>query len=266
MQLKWRKLPTNVVRIDNKECVDLKFTESYNAILEKFENGALDMQDIIYDYSRDKPVEATCETENKDDKEMEVDEQLSIKDTIMKVENMGESMKNTSGLDKYTLLKNLAQMPVKQKEKQKLYPINKEQLAKAENVDNFPVLSQLFLQGVTFKSDKSMLDECDFNKYVDINKSIEDGIIVKVGDEGLTIEQKTSLLNVNNFDNFTLPMKLAYLTEQLEEYKRIRQTKNAAELRDVDEYGRNFKERYRLLKRLTKQMWFIVYSNCSDYA
>lgn len=259
MQLKWRKLPTNVVSVDSKECLDLQFKESYNEVLEKLEKGALDIKDIIYDSKHIQSVVPIIPSKNE---KSEVKHVLTV-ETVKQVDNnfKDEEIEN----DKYKILRNLAQTPVKQKEMQKVYEVNKEHLAQPENVSNFAVLRQLFLQNVKVKEVNVLEIESEFNKYVNVEKSIKDGVICKSENGDITNEQKILLLSENNFDNFRLPMKLAYLTEQLEEYKRIRNIKRAAMLQEVDEFGRTFKDRYKLLKTITREIWYYVYSNCEDY-
>ncbi|KAI4457475.1 transcription initiation factor iiic tfiiic polypeptide 6-related [Holotrichia oblita] len=258
MQLKWRKLPTNVVSVDSKECLDLQFKESYNEVLEKFEKGALDIKDIIYDLKNQESAMLV----NSSNEKSETKDVINV-ENANQVDNNHKDEETEN--DKYKILRNLAQTPVKQKEIQKVYEVNKENLAQPGNVENFAVLHQLFLQNVTLKKVNIIENEGDFNKYVDIEKSIKDGVIYKSENGEITDEQKILLLAESNFDNFTLPMKLAYLTEQLEEYKRIRNMKRAAILQEVDEFGRTFKDRYKLLKTITREIWYYVYSNCEDY-
>ncbi|KRT79942.1 hypothetical protein AMK59_6723 [Oryctes borbonicus] len=262
LQLKWRKMPTNVVHTDNKEYFDLKFPESYNEVLKKLEEGALDIKDIIHD-SNEKITTNDAQNKNKEAKgyHLEIDSNHSIYQSE-KVENAD---KHLNDMSKYKLLKKLAQMPEKQKEMQKVYEINKENLATIKDACNFPVLNQLFLQDIISKGSNIIKDEGDLNKYVDVQKSVEDGIILKLENGILTKEQKALLLSGKNFDNFTVPFKLVYLTEQLLEYKRKWKTKNVEELREVDEFGRTFEDRYRLLKQITKQIWYYTYLNSDDY-
>ncbi|GJQ69396.1 hypothetical protein Trydic_g6511 [Trypoxylus dichotomus] len=242
MQLKWRKMPANVVQTDNIECLDLKFRESYNEVLTKLEKGALDINDIVYDANYEKTASEKNKASGGND-DMEVD----VKDSKQseKVENIEEPL---TDLNKYTLLKKFAQMPVKQKEMQKVYEVDKENLVKIDDASNFSVLTQLFLQDVISKDSKAIKDENDLSKYVNVQKSIEDGIILKSENGKFTEDEKALLLS-----------------EQLLEYKRLLKMKSIEALCEVDKFGRTFKDRYRLLKQLTKQIWYYTYLNCADY-
>lgn len=262
MQLKWRKLPSNVVRVnnDNEGYADLSFTENYNTVLEKLEKGALNMQDIFYDPNKkDVSRETSVPLEKGNVAQMEVDEASNDKE-ITEHTQKSES-EDVINLHNYKLLKDIAAAPLKQKETQKVYEIKKEHLAKVEDAEDFPVLSQLFLQNVVSKRDVIKSNNYnEFDKYVNVRMSIEDGVISNIGEKGLTDEEKCKLLSGENFDNFRLPMKLAYLTEQLAEYKRVLAT-NKKSLNEIDVYGRTLNDKYKLLKQITKQVWYYVYSN-----
>lgn len=272
LKLKWQKVTSCASNVTKEDHLNIHFNESYNEVLKKLEKGQLNLQDITSEKSLD-PSKNNIHTSKS---ELEVREKSAPTQSNIKIETETlntpkikskipcSAEDNTDGRDtcqtNYQILKDLMQTPLPKPEDLKM-PEADYVSSEISNLNNFVKLQELFLSNLSLADFPKEFETNDFNLYVDVRQSIEDGIISSTDANNLTLQQKEALLSCKNFDNFSVPMKLTFLIEQLKKQKYLLSTMCESELSQVDEYGRNAKDRYKLLKYLTKNMWYYVYSD-----
>ena len=272
LKLKWQKVTSCASNITNEDYLNIHFNENYNEVLKKLEKGQLNLQDIASETSPDLPKNNAhtlkCKLE-RSERDTPTESNTEIKTETLnapKITNKFLCLAEDDNKDrntcqtKYEILKDLVRAPIPKTEDLKI-PKEDYVLSEISNLNNFVVLQELFLSNLSLVSLPIEIDTTDFNLYVDVTQSIKDGIISSTNVNNLTLQQKEALLNCKNFDNFSTPMKLTFLMEQLKRQKYLISTMSECELSQVDEYGRNAKDRYKLLKYLTKNMWYYVYSD-----
>nr|XP_022904209.1 general transcription factor 3C polypeptide 6 [Onthophagus taurus] len=145
LQLKWKSIPITTVEKTktNEEYMELRFKESYNTVLEKFERAELNIKDIA--------VKAK-DVEEKNDEKKETVEEAEVERIPRELEKMeidDEEIKKDD-LSRFKVLKEFIRLPKKVVENQKVFEVKPENLIKVKDAENYPVLKQLFLWSNSF--------------------------------------------------------------------------------------------------------------------
>lgn len=246
LNLKWINVPEEVQPLEESECIDIRFLEDYQTVLDKIENGTLDIQDAIVKTQAEKPSKVVKVLTEECVLEAEKPEELATEEKVVK--------ETVASRD---LLKRLIEPKTTQENPCEVLQDN---LFNIENCDHFSILKQLYGNHLNkdnsfVKDITSNLAKADIFKLVDINKSIECGVVTEYD---LSDEAKQALFNIKNFDNLSLPVKFIVLMDYLSDCKKQLQKLSEDSLKVVDEFNRTPKQRYKLLKSLARDIEYIL--------
>lgn len=260
LNLKWINVPEEVKTLKTAECVNVRFLEDYQTVLDKIENGSLDIQDAI---TRMQSPNIANKVPSEDSGQMQNNVETSKDEMFQTIEVKEEPIPNQD------LLRRLIQ-PASKKDDESSCEIVADHLFDIENCESFSILKQLYLNHL--KKESIVLNDLTLNlanakifNLVNVQKSIDDGIIAqsKVNDE-MSEADKQALFSIRNFDNLSLPVKFVILTEYLSECKKQLQKLSEDDLNVVDKFNRTPKQRYKLLKSLARDIEYILFKQITE--
>lgn len=260
------KLP-DTLHIPDSENVDLKFREDYQTVMRKMKEGSLNIEDLIENDNESKnmevvePVKANLpevKTNLSKNSTSIIDISACEKDAKDIHAHQSIAIKVKEGLQH---VKELIKTPMRSKK----IAEETEEITNIERINySYSVLKQLYLQNMHYQDLPMNITDTKLHLYVDIERSIDKGVVNKSNFQRLTDDEKNKLISLDNIENLAPPLQLALLINQLKEEKKVIGSMSPEELRIVDEYGRTPKERYKILKYLAKDVWYHIFVRHKD--
>ncbi|XP_065169979.1 LOW QUALITY PROTEIN: uncharacterized protein [Atheta coriaria] len=258
LALQWCKIPDEVPEIQPSELIELEFRHSYDTVMKQLEDGHLDINDIIKK-PEGEGIHLTKLTKTLRRKRM-FQNHPQYRLHLMTLQKLKEEQADTSKTqlpeteneESYSLLKDMVH---KQSCDPEYYNILKGD--EFNNDKEFKILKEIYLKSFDYEKFASNVSKSSMWEYVDLQGSIDDGII-EMKDK-LNADDKKKLFDMGNFDNFTLDLKIIVLSDYLKGQKEIMKNKSKLELLEEDEYGRTIKKRYKMVKSLVKDLKYNLF-------
>ncbi|KAJ8919038.1 hypothetical protein NQ315_016944 [Exocentrus adspersus] len=280
LHLQQVKIPQAKVRIQNElQNINYNFTWDYKQLLQKFEDGSLQIEDISLgeqpppNLPEHQVVEAEDEIEDNVDRfgdkgvpdpetEMELDKKL---DTVL------ETVDNCKILEaEYQQLQILARRPVRRATSPEIVAECDRKYEDAYEYHN--IEKQVLKPRDGFTSEVLQVDEGTLSDCVDIERCVLYGLIPSSLDfpRILSKDEKETLLTLENFDNLSLAGRYYVLQNIVGDLEKYIKSCTKQKLRQKDDYGRTPSQTlgiYKKLmeaarKRLQEIKFSLEYENC----
>lgn len=244
LNMQWAKIPEDAVG-DVTDDYDVKFKESYETVLKKLEKGALRIEDL----------------EIRKDEDDNGDTEIV---TAQPIKTVAVKPKQSAGKRKVKLKKNTNTKIRKFTKHECLMQLAREPL-KRLTVEEICKIPPSLKRSYVYNSFKNRLLKenphfdpfiINYNKNtlenaVDINRCIRQGLIkLPENISRINTETKAVLLNVQNLENLSLPMRYCVLRSHMKKQKRYIQNATEKELQHVTEMGVNVRDSYKIMKVL----------------
>lgn len=252
-------MPEQIVSVDPTQQTDLDLSEDYQSVLKKLKNRTLNIEDIIKHDTADAPpkIENVSNSFESLDSTDNIVEKKSVNNIEAPVVTEVKCASTNGQLGK---LRNLSKTPLKGMPSDGKMEID--HILSKNSTKNFLILKQMYLQNLSYKDINFEIDIEHIEEHIDIEKSISDGVVNK--SYNLSENDLNKLVSMQNFNNLSVLLQLAFLKEQLKltKQKLLEMTKEESKI--LDEYGRTAKDKYRMLKTFAKDLWYLLFLKYSE--
>ncbi|KAH0807312.1 hypothetical protein GEV33_015477 [Tenebrio molitor] len=252
IKLKQAKLPRKVTSTNQcKESVILNLNQDYHTVLEKLEQGMLNIDDIAH-----KEPEPTRD-EQFDDFSFESPDEISTepeKEIETLLEGIEDKSQTTELEAKYERLKRLARRPVKRMKSPELVEECDPEYRNAYEYHNLE--KQICQSSDAFRSVSCPIIEKSFVGGVDIDRCVLQGLIPASSNLNrvLTKDEQSKIFAIDNFENLSLPARYLVLKEHVSRIEELIETTSTEELKETDENGRTITDICDIFRRLVKAL------------
>lgn len=154
---------------------------------------------------------------------------------------------------KYTLLKYLAREPLRRvtQDEQCEIPDNLRNDYVYHSFKNKLLQENLFFDPFVINYNPTTLEGA-----ADINRCIRQGLINISDCESSELQPttKSAILNIQNFENLSLPMRYCVIRSHLKKQKRFIQSATEKQLQEITELGVNVRDSYKIMKVIADDM------------
>ncbi|XP_060524531.1 uncharacterized protein LOC132700949 [Cylas formicarius] len=241
----------------NKHNINYNLDWDYNELLKQFEQGSLDLKQLVKSQDNDIENEDDGVTKKIPEKEQIVTEHVDNMDThefeslLVKKAPVEKTEKHKSLEWEYMKLQMLARQPMRTKTISEVVSVSAYQ-----DIYEYKSVECKVLQPPLFKTSIIGLCEETLWQFIDLNRCCTIGLISLSNDfpRKLTDYEKQKILTLENFDNLSLPVRLIVLKAQIEKLEVHIEKLQEQDLIKVDEYGRQPQETLKFYKKLVMSL------------
>lgn len=252
IKLKQVKLPRKASTSKQyKESVVLNLNQEYNTILEKLEQGVLNIEDLAYrepephldEHFNDLIYEPHEDTSTEPEKEIE-----TLLDIL-------EDRSRTTLLEaKYERLKRLVRRPVKRMKAPDLVEDPAPEYRSSFEYHNLE--RQVCQSSDAFRTVSGPIVEKSFVGGVYIDRCVLQGLIPASNDLNrvLSKEEQRKVFTIDNFENLSLPARYLVLKRCVSQIEELIEGSSADELKETDENGRTIGDICDIFRKLIRAL------------
>ncbi|RZC39125.1 TFIIIC sub6 domain containing protein [Asbolus verrucosus] len=256
IKLKQMKLPKKVST--NKQCkesVILNLNQDYNSVLEKLEQGILNIEDVS-SKEVEQPVDEHYEDmnfEQSDDMPPEPEKEIESLLGVVKNKTAASLLEA-----KYEKLKRLVRRPVKRMKSPELIAECDSEYKDAYEYHNLE--RQVCQSSDAFRSVSSPIIEKSFVGGVDIDRCVLHGLIPPSVDLNrvLTKEEQNKVFTIDNLENLSIPARYLVLKECVSRTEELIESTSTEELKETDENGRTIKDICDIFRKLVRALEYTM--------
>ncbi|XP_044261852.1 uncharacterized protein LOC123009537 [Tribolium madens] len=251
IKLKQTKLPRKAdTNKQSQESVVLNLNQEYNSVLEKLEQGILNIDDIAHREPEPHFAEHFTDMPCKPHVQVSTEPETEIATLLDSLDTSP-----TSALEaKYERLKRLARRPVKRMKSPELIEDCAPEYRNAYEYHNLE--REICQNSDVFRSVSCPIIEKSFVGGVDMDRCVLQGLIPASSNPNrdLTRDEQRRIFTIDNFENLSLPARYLVLKKCVSQIEELIESSSSEELKETDENGRTIADICDVFRRLVRAL------------